>query len=170
MFAICDTLTFIIEKSFYESILKIKENEFKVIIIIFDDNISYEHIKLLKLYTKYKMIVIMDTTNVQELKLYELGISCVLENGISNEILNYRIKKYINDYDTIRERIIEDDENDILVDRITKTVHRNGKLIKLTDTEYKLLVLLLTNIDNVMSRKEIEKSVLGNNISYFDYE
>ncbi|WAC13724.1 response regulator transcription factor [Dyadobacter pollutisoli] len=59
---------------------------------------------------------------------------------------------------------------DLILDKVTKTVKRNGQLIDLTATEFRLLEYLLENTNRVLNRMEILENVwdinfnLGTNV------
>lgn len=50
---------------------------------------------------------------------------------------------------------------DIVVSKENRTVYRSGELIDLTKREYELLVMLMENINRVLSREQLLKEVWG---------
>lgn len=50
---------------------------------------------------------------------------------------------------------------DIIVEKENRTVRRNDELIELTKREYELLIILMENINNVLSRTELLNKVWG---------
>lgn len=70
-----------------------------------------------------------------------------------------RIEKHANGVSNTAKKVIK--FNDLTIETANRVVHRGSKIIDLTKREYNLLMTLIENKNNVVSREELLKKIWG---------
>ncbi len=154
-----------------DALRKIKDSKFDAVLLASDfDDIDVELlIELIRIEMKYaKIIVLHDFKDEEEEKLYKLEIDNIINYKENEGTLSLKVKKFVNELSSDLKNTIIDTKTDIIIDGDSQTVKKSGHTIKMSNIEYNLLELLLKNKNEVLSRRQIEKNVWGNNISDFD--
>lgn len=155
----------------FDLLREIKETKFDAVILAsnFHDIDIELLISLVRLEMKYtKIIVLHDFENEEEEKLYRLEIDNIINYRESESTVALKVKKFINELISELKNRIVDSDTDIIIDARVQTVQQAGQTVKLSNMEYTILELLLRNKNKVLSRRQIEEIVWGNNISEFD--
>jgi two-component system, OmpR family, KDP operon response regulator KdpE len=118
---------------------------------------------------------------LQELRKWHTGPIIVLSVQNSEEVIISALDKGANDYlskpfrtgellarirSALRSSITEDSEpiiysKDLQIDLLTRTVRKNDRLVKLTNTEYSLLSLFARNDGKVLTHQYLLRTVWG---------
>lgn len=155
----------------YEAFKELKHRRFDAIIIAsdFSDISVVLFVKLLKLNTRYTKFAIIHNLNSEaEEKLYGLDVDNIIDYKKEPKLMNLKIDKFLKGLYMESHNKIIDVGTDIVIDLDTKVVKKLGKTVRVSDVEFNILEFLITNKNTVLSRKQIEKNVWGNNISDFD--
>ncbi|HTD94470.1 MAG TPA: response regulator [Chitinophagaceae bacterium] len=118
---------------------------------------------------------------LQELREWHTGPIIILSVQNSEEVIIRALDKGANDYlskpfrtgellarirSALRSSIMEESEpiinsKDLQIDLLTRTVRKNDKLVKLTNTEYNLLSLFARNDGKVLTHQYLLRAVWG---------
>ncbi|HHY03923.1 MAG TPA: response regulator transcription factor [Thermoanaerobacterales bacterium] len=157
-------------------IFEIQKPDLVVLDIMMPDVSGYDVCK--KICAVSKTPVIMLTAKAEEIdKLLglELGADDYITKPFSLRELTARIRAVLrrvnrqsehNTESEIPDHLLE--YQDIKLDIKKKMVTRNGEVIELTPTEYKILEMLISNQDMVFSRLQILEQVLGDYYEGYD--
>lgn len=151
--------------------LNIIENEvvdFVVLDLMLPDLPGEEVCK--KIRTKSQVPILMLTAKVEEsdrIHGLDIGADDYMLKPFSPKELVARVRAILRrtETDRIQTEIIELNNGDLTINLNNMEVKKQGKLVDLTATEFKLLSLLVQNIGVVFSRDTLIEKVLG-----YDYE
>lgn len=138
-------------------------NTYKVLVVFVDEKYIDAGllVKLLRMFSDSKIILVSKANITNEIDLLELGVDDIFKTDLDINLLNYKIYNYIEDFYNARDIILEDRFSNIVVNRTIKVVFHMNERVNLSDNEFKLLELFLLNKRRTLSRKEIEKKVWG---------
>lgn len=147
----------------------LKDNKFDIAVldVTLPDGNSYELMDDLKLNnTPIVFLTAMDEEN-DILKGFDLGAEDYITKPFHLKVLNARIK-------LILKRMEEDNSNtrksgDLEVDTKAVKVYKNGKLLDLTQTEYKLLNYFMDNYNIALSRDKILEFLWDSDADFQSY-
>lgn len=147
----------------------LKDNKFDIAVldVTLPDGNSYELMDDLKLNnTPIVFLTAMDEEN-DILKGFDLGAEDYITKPFHLKVLNARIK-------LILKRMEEDNSNtrksgDLVVDTKAVKVYKNGKLLDLTQTEYKLLNYFMDNYNIALSRDKILEFLWDSDADFQSY-
>lgn len=147
----------------------LKDNKFDIAVldVTLPDGDSYELMDDLKLNnTPIVFLTAMDEEN-DILKGFDLGAEDYITKPFHLKVLNARIK-------LILKRMEEDNSNtrksgDLEVDTKAVKVYKNGKLLDLTQTEYKLLNYFMDNYNIALSRDKILEFLWDSDADFQSY-
>lgn len=161
---ISDSLKYYLEKEGYnveisktlnESKQKILNKKFDLALldITLDDGSGYDLIKEIK--SKNDIPVIFLTALDDEINVvqgFELGADDYIKKPFRAYEFLLRIKAVLRRYNNINEEIVI---NNIKINLNQAKVYKDGKVVELTASEYKLLLILVENKGRVLSRERI---------------
>lgn len=147
----------------------LKDNKFDIAVldVTLPDGNSYELMDDLKLNnTPIVFLTAMDEEK-DILKGFDLGAEDYITKPFHLKVLNARIK-------LILKRMEEDNSNtrksgDLEVDTKAVKVYKNGKLLDLTQTEYKLLNYFMDNYNIALSRDKILEFLWDSDADFQSY-
>ncbi len=150
---------------------ELRENDYDAIILTssFEDISIDLFIDLVKQSDNYiKIIVLNDCSSEVEEELYVLDLHSIVDIKCSETLVALKLEKVIKELKEELDYKFYDANADLIVDFSTETITKSGNAVNVTTVEYKILECLIRNKDRVLSRKEIEIKVWGNNLSEFD--
>lgn len=126
------------------------------------DNSGHEILKELRTWFQ-KSIIILSVQNGEEdiVKALDNGASDYLTKPFRTAELLARIRAAIRRNNNNEENKSTLQCGDIEIDLIAKTVKKNNETVKLTSTEYKLLILFAQNEGRVLTHQYILKEIWG---------
>lgn len=97
---------------------------------------------------------------------YEIGADDYITKPFNSKELVAKVKAHLRMNDRIREQIITNDNDEIIVGKIIINPNkfiakRDGKVVELTTKEFELLSYLVKNKDIALSKEQIFESVWG---------
>lgn len=120
---------------------------------------------------KYKHIPVVFLTALDEekdiLKGFDLGAEDYITKPFHLKVLNARIKLILNRYEEEVSNFRQ--SGDLVVDIHSVKVYKNGKLLDLTQTEYKLLNYMMDNYNVVLSRNELLEFLWNSDADFQSY-
>ena len=147
-----------------EAIDKVYENEYDLIImdIMMPDMDGYEASKEIKEIKDIPIIMLSARTEEEDkLNGFNIGIDDYVTKPFSPKELMARIKAVSKRNET--EEIIKVDN--ITINKTSREVIIDDKIVEMTHTQFELLYLFLSNPNIVLSRENIIKNIWG-----YDYE
>ena len=148
----------------YEAINKCEENDYDLIImdIMMPNMDGFTAIKEIKTFKDIPVIMLSARgEEIDKLNGFNIGIDDYVTKPFSPKELMARIK-------AVTKRNFKDDIitlDNLSINRHTREVTIDGKIIELTHTQFELLYLFLTNLNIVLSRENIIFHLWG-----YDYE
>ncbi|MDF9866741.1 two-component system response regulator VanR [Bacilli bacterium PM5-3] len=118
--------------------------------------------EMLKVYREdAKVIILTNSTNPSdEVRGLQVGVDDYVKKDVSFEILVERIKRLIQDKKTSMSiKTIKSDVEQIKIDRENRIVKKDDVEVHLTMLEFDLLVYLLKNKNQLLSREQIIEKV-----------
>ncbi len=144
-----------ISKSISDSMQKISNKKFDLALldITLDDGSGYDLIKEIK--SRNDIPVIFLTALDDEINVvqgFELGADDYITKPFRAYEFLLRIKAVLRRYNNINEEIVI---NNIKINLNQAKIYKDGKVVELTASEYKLLLILVENRGRVLSREKI---------------
>ncbi|MFV0499340.1 MAG: winged helix-turn-helix domain-containing protein [Bacilli bacterium] len=166
-----DKYNMTVAENMYDVFLKNKNNNYKLILIYNDfSDISVNlFVKLIELDNRYVKLVFIHNNNYElEENIYKYGTGELINFSSGENVFLLQLGQILNSIENDSKTKAYDSITNIIVDFETSSVTKEGISISLSSTEFLLLKLLISNKDITLSRKEIEKTVWGNNLNDFE--
>lgn len=146
-----------------ESIKIIEKNCNEIDLVITKYNLSIfslsDYLYILRKLNKDIRVVVLSSTNnsSEELETIELCVDDYIKKPVSTKVLQKRVEKVLNVTDKNDLYFLKRDL--VYIDIYNHNVTRNGEIIHLSMIEYKILLYLVRNSNNVISREELYEKV-----------
>lgn len=102
-------------------------------------------------------------TEMDEIKALDLGVNDYLSKPFSLGVLKARMKRILNERTETTLR-----SGNIVIDKSTCKVYKNGEEIVLSKLEYRLLLYLMENKNHVLSKEQILNRIWDSDGKYVD--
>lgn len=148
-----------------ESIKMIESHSNEINLIITKFNISHfslkDYLYIIRKLNKNIRIVVVSSSNdfKDELESIELNVDEYIKKPISTAVLKKRVEKLLVENE--REGILFIKRDLVMIDTINHIVKKEGKVVNLSMTEYKILLYLVRNSNYVVSRSELYEKLWG---------
>jgi len=123
---------------------------------------GFEVVQELRKFNSQIKVIILSAkdSELDIVKILEAGANDYIKKPFSSRELLARIKVQLRETAILNNIITF---HDYTIDDAKKVVYKDSSEIKLTKTEYNILLLLANNINNVVSKEEILKNIWGYN-------
>ncbi len=129
------------------------------------DGTGFELCKEVRQFSTIPIIMLTARdTEMDEIKALDLGVNDYLSKPFSLGVLKARMKRILNE----RTETTNLRSGNIVIDKSTCKVYKNGDEIVLSKLEYRLLIYLIENKNHVISKEQILSQIWDSDGKYVD--
>lgn len=129
------------------------------------DGTGFELCKEVRQFSTVPIIMLTARdTEMDEIKALDLGVNDYLTKPFSLGVLKARMKRILNE----RTETTSLRSGNIVIDKSTCKVYKNGDEIVLSKLEYRLLMYLIENKNHVLSKEQILSQIWDSDGKYVD--
>ncbi|MEE0510598.1 MAG: response regulator transcription factor [Peptococcaceae bacterium] len=150
-----------------EGLRLVENNEWSLIILDCNlpDGNGFELVQEIKRYSNVPLFMLTArNTEMDEVKALELGVRDFMSKPFSLAVLKARVRRILSTTQ-LDDRLTS---GGVMIDRMTGGVSKNGVEIMLTKIEYRLLVYLMENRGQVLTKNQILRYVWDLKGSFVD--
>lgn len=142
--------------------------------VMLPDGDGFKFVKQLK--GQYTMPVIFMTARVEEsdkILGFELGADDYISKPFSPKELVMRVNAVLRRYDHPEKKTENDghyyaQDHELVLDEVEHTLKADGKMVTLTAAEWRILMYLMKNVPNLISRTQILEQCFDYNLDSYD--
>ncbi len=150
-----------------EGLQEIKKGSYDLVLLDCNlpDGTGFELCKEVRQFSTIPIIMLTARdTEMDEIKALDLGVNDYLSKPFSLGVLKARMKRILNE----RTETTSLRSGNIMIDKSTCKVYKNGAEIVLSNREYRLLMYLIENKNHVLSKEQILNRIWDSDGKYVD--